>query len=579
MSVHIDSHEYDSVSLLPPALADRLYAGARILQKDVASIEWTALARAATHFPQLVPFLGGGAALPIDTFFEKEQESSAIAQESSAIAPASSAIALFPHQLKSLSFMKTAEETAQYGIRGGILNVGMGLGKTLTALAHICRFPTVSNLKGKGTLIVCSKTLLPEWKSAGVEKFFSNDYAPSVLYFHSMFMKRKEYLATTAKQFEKYDIVITTYECVNASFKGSVSSKALHSKRWARVIWDESHKLSAVSSMGYRTSKALKYDAGWCLTGTMFRNGYTDLWSQFSLCGYFGCPQKQWKSSIFRCMRDHRLKDRILTISKPAGFDIPDKTETTVNTQLKGRPLQLFNIIKDRVRDANARHDIDNRTFTDVLALLTALRQICIAPYLAKHKLEAILSPEMLEWVQNKEGDAGYKAPKVQVAVDLVKKAIAKGEQVLIFSTLSSAVELVVDAVNHSVPKAKACALTGKITGNKRTDLIDSFRSRKSKVMGLSYRLGSEGLNLTEATTVICIDQWWNSATHRQAKARSWRIGQDKQVVMYDVIVPNGVDPLCINVCKIKDREEESIEKGVSLTGVIKICLGEFLRS
>lgn len=565
MDTHIDSHEYDTVSLLPDALVDRLYARARILPKDVKGIEWTALARAATHFPQLLPLVEGDKGVPLDVFLTT--------------AEGKRPVTLFPHQLDMLEFMKKSESFTRYGIRGGILNVEMGLGKTLVALAHACRYPSVPECKGKGTLIVCSKMLLSEWKTAGVEKFFTSDYAPKVLYYHSMFMKRKKYLSTTAAKLAKYDIVITTYECVNASFKGTNRHKPLHSKPWARVCWDESQKVCSATSMGYKASKALKYDAGWCLTGTPFRNGYNDYWTQFSLCGYFGCPKKRWKNAVFYYMDAHRLKESILTLTtSQTGITLPKKKKLVVNTELTGRNLQLFETIKNRVRVANKNHDIDNSTFTDVLALLTTLRQIGIAPYLAKDKLFNALSPEQQEWIQDKEGEAGYKAPKIRKTIELVREAIARGEQVVIFSTLSTAIELIIEAINHDVPEAKATALTGKVTGGKRAAVLAGFKSGESRVLGLSFKLGSEGLNLTEAENAIFVDHWWNSATHRQAEARSWRIGQHKEVTTVSIFDPKGVDVLCENVCEIKDREEESLNRGVPLKNVIKIALGEFLK-
>lgn len=46
---------------------------------------------------------------------------------------------LYPHQIKALRWMRSKEENGGYGMKGGILSLYMGLGKTLCALTHIDR--------------------------------------------------------------------------------------------------------------------------------------------------------------------------------------------------------------------------------------------------------------------------------------------------------------------------------------------------------------------------------------------------------------------------------------------------------
>ncbi|MFT5659026.1 MAG: SNF2 family DNA or RNA helicase, partial [Gammaproteobacteria bacterium] len=50
------------------------------------------------------------------------------------------------------------------------------------------------------------------------------------------------------------------------------------------------------------------------------------------------------------------------------------------------------------------------------------------------------------------------------------------------------------------------------------------------------------GLNLTEADTVILYDPWWNPAVESQAIDRAHRIGQDKPVFIYRLMVSGSVE-------------------------------------
>lgn len=54
--------------------------------------------------------------------------------------------------------------------------------------------------------------------------------------------------------------------------------------------------------------------------------------------------------------------------------------------------------------------------------------------------------------------------------------------------------------------------------------------------MILSLKAGGTGLNLTAATNVIHYDLWWNPAVEDQATDRTYRIGQDKNVMVHRFI-------------------------------------------
>ena len=58
----------------------------------------------------------------------------------------------------------------------------------------------------------------------------------------------------------------------------------------------------------------------------------------------------------------------------------------------------------------------------------------------------------------------------------------------------------------------------------------------------LSLKAGGTGLNLTAADTVIHYDPWWNPAVEAQATDRAYRIGQDKPVFVYKLIVEEGIE-------------------------------------
>jgi len=66
-----------------------------------------------------------------------------------------------------------------------------------------------------------------------------------------------------------------------------------------------------------------------------------------------------------------------------------------------------------------------------------------------------------------------------------------------------------------------------EMTHEARDNAITTFRDdRTAKIMIASLKCGGVGLNLTMASCVICVDQWWNSSVEQQAFCRVFRIGQ-----------------------------------------------------
>ena len=58
----------------------------------------------------------------------------------------------------------------------------------------------------------------------------------------------------------------------------------------------------------------------------------------------------------------------------------------------------------------------------------------------------------------------------------------------------------------------------------------------------LSLKAGGSGLNLTAADYVIHLDPWWNPAVEDQASDRIHRIGQQRPVTIYRLIMKSSIE-------------------------------------
>ena len=71
---------------------------------------------------------------------------------------------------------------------------------------------------------------------------------------------------------------------------------------------------------------------------------------------------------------------------------------------------------------------------------------------------------------------------------------------------------------------------------------MHQFNEGDVPVFLISLKAGGTGLNLTGADVVIHCDPWWNLAAQNQATDRAHRIGQEKEVTVYRMIMRGTIE-------------------------------------
>jgi SNF2 family DNA or RNA helicase len=100
-----------------------------------------------------------------------------------------------------------------------------------------------------------------------------------------------------------------------------------------------------------------------------------------------------------------------------------------------------------------------------------------------------------------------------------------------------------------------------KLTGatRDRATPLQRFQNEEVPVFLISLKAGGTGLNLTAADSVIHFDPWWNPAVEDQATDRAYRIGQDKPVFVYRLIVEDSVEEKMLGLQERKRALAESV--------------------
>lgn len=136
---------------------------------------------------------------------------------------------------------------------------------------------------------------------------------------------------------------------------------------------------------------------------------------------------------------------------------------------------------------------------------------------------------------------------KIDELVNILDNIILSGdEKVVIFSGWERMTRLV--AYELKAKNIQFEYLHGGIPSPKRKDLVNNFTDIPECRVFLSTDAGSTGLNLQAASVIINLDLPWNPAVLEQRIARIYRIGQQRNIQV-------------INIVSAKSFEEEMIAR------------------
>ena len=261
----------------------------------------------------------------------------------------------------------------------------MGLGKTIQSIALLLTNPRpplsdstktekhkISNLVGKGTLVVAPLALIKQWEAEIANRVKSTHKLRVCVHHGPQRTKRFEDL-------RKYDVVVTTYQ-VLVSEHGSSSKTAdgpqfgcfgLH---WYRVILDEAHTIKNRNAKATQACYALRAEYRWCLSGTPMQNNLDELQSLIKFLRikpYNEMPA--WREQITLPMKNgrgglamKRLQVFLKAFMKRRTKDIL-KAEGALNPggkiDVTGKPSNGFKITERRIEKIVAQFSPEELSF------------------------------------------------------------------------------------------------------------------------------------------------------------------------------------------------------------------------
>ncbi|RAR15052.1 DNA repair and recombination protein RAD26 [Stemphylium lycopersici] len=454
---------------------------------------------------------------------------------------------------------------------GGIIGDEMGLGKTIQAIGFVAGLH-YSKLLTKPVIVVCPATVMKQW----VNEFHRWWPALRVSILHTsgsgMLDTRHEDRIEREMELRNYGdydstltgagkaakkilekvkrdghVLVTTYSGLQTYAEFLIPTE------WECAILDEGHKIRNPNTAITIHCKELRTPNRIILSGTPMQNNLTELWSLFDFVfpmrlgtlvnfrnqfefpikrgGYANASNLEFETAV-RCAET--LKDAVSPyllqrFKVDVATDLPQKKEQVLFCKLTRQQRQAYEAFL-------ASEDMKSISSgkRQMLYGVDYLRKICNHPDLTEHKT-----------LSKKPGyDYGNanRSGKMQVVKELLSLWKKGGHKTLLFAQHRIMLDILQKFISQ-LPDINWRRMDGETPIKDRQNMVDEFNNDPNlHVFLLTTKVGGLGVNLTGANRVIIYDPDWNPSTDIQARERSWRLGQKREVEIYRLMSAGTIE-------------------------------------
>ncbi len=439
-------------------------------------------------------------------------------------------VTLYPYQKEGIRF------TAKAG--KAIIADEMGLGKTIQALG------TAELLRKEGligsVLILCPTSLKYQWRSE-IKKFTHAE----VYVIEGSHLKRKE----AYNRPEPYKIISYNSAANDIKILGGLQTDML--------IMDEVQRLKNWNTQISRAARKIESDYSVILSGTPLENKLNELYSivefvdNFRLAPYYLFKENHiltdetGKVLGYKNLNDigKKLSDILIRRrKKDVKLQMPKRMDKNLFVPMTDEQMGMHQEWQQQVvwlvMKWRKFHFLSDKDRKRLLLFLSQMRMVCDSSYILDQKTR-------------------YDT-KVEECVNIISDIISEeGEKVVVFSQWERMTRLIAKEL-----EAKEIGfeyLHGGVPSEKRKNLVDNFMNEPSSRVFLSTDAGSTGLNLQAAATIINIDLPWNPAVLEQRIGRIYRLGQQNNIQVINLVTPHSIEEEMLGKLRFKTSMFEGV--------------------
>ncbi|KML46062.1 DEAD/DEAH box helicase [Cytobacillus firmus] len=422
-----------------------------------------------------------------------------------------------PHQLE------VAKQVVESMNGKAILADEVGLGKTIEA-GLILKEYMIRGLVKK-VLILVPASLVSQWAMELNSKFF----IPAVA-------QRKSYV------WEQCDVVVSSIDTA----KRNPHRDIIYSLDYDLIIIDEAHKLKNNKTRNYEFVQNLKKKFCLLLTATPIQNRISEIFNLVSLLkpGHLGNESafyENYKKDSRSLNDDAHLKElvnKVMIRNRRADTGI-EWTKRHVETI----PIEFSQAERELYEAVTELRSEENWVGSSQFSVMTLQREACssreavyftLQNMLKRQEQPSIAFQEQIQYLIKKV-EAVQQNSKAQKALELIQKI---NDKVIIF-TEYRATQMYLQWFLKQYGITSVPFRGGFKRGKK--DWMRELFQKNAQVL-IATEAGGEGINLQFCNHIINFDLPWNPMRLEQRIGRIHRLGQEKDVMIYNFATKETVE-------------------------------------
>ncbi|KAK8866127.1 hypothetical protein IAR55_001278 [Kwoniella newhampshirensis] len=183
----------------------------------------------------------------------------------------------------------------------------------------------------------------------------------------------------------------------------------------------------------------------------------------------------------------------------------------------------------------------------------------------------------------HQQADANDGLPPISAKIRMLLKLLSeveersgKKEKTIVFSQFTSFLDLIEPFLKkHGIAYVR---YDGSMKNDMRQLSLEKIKNDpETRVILISFKAGSTGLNLTSCNNVVLMDLWWNPALEDQAFDRAHRLGQKLDVNIFKLTIDDSVED---RILALQNNKRELANAALSgqAKGNMKLTMTDIMR-